>query len=286
MQPPPNDHAPELRASEFAQVKRLMHGRFGIELRPGKEHLVRARLAKILRQEQFASFGEYFNHVAADKTGEALINLANALTTNHTSFFREPAHFDFLKQWLASQRQAPGPIQIWSAACATGEEPYSIACTALDEWEPEAARAKIRILASDVSTRALQTGAAGIYAEARFDSQPMDWKRRHLLRGSGRWAGCYQFKPHVRHMIEFKRINLMEPLAALDRFSIIFCRNVLIYFDTRTQELVINRLAERLEPQGYLFVGHAEGLFAHKHPLHHVCPAVYQKGSEPRRSHS
>src|SRR4051812_9281685 len=120
MQPAPPSQAPELRASEFAQVKRLMHGRFGIELRPGKEHLVRARLTKVLREKQFASFGEYFSHVAADRTGEALIALANALTTNHTSFYREPAHFDFLRKWLASQRQAPGPIQIWSAACATG----------------------------------------------------------------------------------------------------------------------------------------------------------------------
>src|SRR5258706_15360043 len=158
--PSPFKELPELQPSEFAQIKQLMQGTFGIELRPGNEHLVKARLTKVLREESFASFGEYFNHVASDRTGRALANLADALTTNHTSLFREQAHFDFLKDWLGKERQGSKPVRIWSAACATGEEPYSIACEVLDEWGPEAARARVRILASDVSTRALQAAEA------------------------------------------------------------------------------------------------------------------------------
>ena len=274
---------PELHPAEFLQIQRLMRGRFGIELRAGKEQLVQARLGKVLRQRKLATFGQLYRDAVGDKTGEALIALADALTTNHTSFFREPAHFAFLRRWFRQEAPPEGPIRIWCAACSTGEEPYTAATCAIEELGPDVARWRVQILASDLSTRVLRIAKRGVYDAARVQSLPLQWKRRHLLEGSGRYAGSYQFKPEVRSLIQFSRINLTEPLPRFDGFSIIFCRNVLIYFEAQTQERVVSQLSGCLAPLGYLLVGHAEGLLAHNHPLEHVSPAVYRKREHTER---
>ena len=203
-----------------------------------------------------------------------MIALLDALTTNFTSFLREATHFDFLRKTIAPA--LTGPIRIWSAACSTGEEPYSIALSLLEELGLPAA-SRIHILASDISSRALATAERGAYEEARCRDLPPEWLRRYLLRGSGNWNGWFRVKPLVRGMIGFERLNLIEHFPPGQRFHTIFCRNVMIYFDKETQAALVNRFASCLEPGGYLLIGHSETLTGLRHPYHYVKPAVYRK---------
>jgi chemotaxis protein methyltransferase CheR len=214
--------------------------------------------------------------VVGDTTGEALTNLIDALTTNHTSFFREQAHFDFLRNTFLPEWKKRERIDIWSAACSTGEEPYSIAMCLLEELGA-ISPGRVRILATDISTRVLAKAKQGIYPAERFEGLPHAQLRRFWLRGERDWAGSYRAKEEVRALVEFNRINLLEPVTQVGRFALIFCRNVMIYFDKPTQQKVVERLAGRLEPGGYLLTGHAESLMGVQHELHYVRPAIYRK---------
>jgi chemotaxis protein methyltransferase CheR len=262
-----------LTAKEFAVIAVLAHEEFGLVLGIGKEQLVASRLGKLMRQLGFKAFRDYYQHVLSDRTGEALIELIDALTTNHTSFFREQAHFDFLVQRIFPE--SSGPMRIWSAASSTGEEPYTIALTAREHLGPQSPNLP-RILATDISTRVLETARKGIYKAERFQEPLTPWLRKHLLRGEGRWQGWYRMRPEILRMVEFRRLNLIEPLPDVGRFAVIFCRNVMIYFNRETQEQLVNRLAACLEPGGYLFVGHSESLTGIQHPLQQMQPAVYR----------
>jgi chemotaxis protein methyltransferase CheR len=272
--PPPAGAALALTQAEFEQIRRLAHEKFGLDLRKGKEDLVAARLGSKIRELRFGSFREYYRHVLEDTTGEALIGMIDALATNHTGFLREPAHFEFMRQHVLPALAQRPRMEVWSAACSTGEEPYTIAFTLMERMLPGEYE-KLRIWATDISTKALEGARRGIYPADRFREFPAAWMRRFLLRGEGRWVGWYRIKPEVQQQIEFARLNLVEPLPQLRRFPLIFCRNVMIYFDKPTQEALVNRLAECLEPGGYLFVGHAESLTGLRHPLRYVRPAVY-----------
>jgi chemotaxis protein methyltransferase CheR len=265
-----------LKPHEFEAIRRLAYDKFGLDLRKGKEELVAARLGKRMRQGGFDSFEEYYQHVVGDRSGEALIGMIDALATNHTSFLREAAHFEFLRQdVLPGLRERPR-IELWSAACSTGEEPYTLAFTLCDQWGAEAFR-KVRILATDISTKALAAAKSAVYPAERFSTVPPAWLRQFLLRGEGRWKGCYRVKPEVRSQVEFARLNLVEPFSQRNLFPVIFCRNVMIYFDKATQEALVNRLAASLEPGGYLFIGHAESLSGVRHELTYIRPAIYRK---------
>ncbi|MGA2740382.1 MAG: protein-glutamate O-methyltransferase CheR [Bryobacteraceae bacterium] len=265
-----------LKAQEFEAIRRLAYDKFGLDLRNGKEELVAARLGKRMREGGFGSFDAYYQHVVGDPSGEALIGMIDALATNHTSFLREATHFEFLKQnVLPGLRERPR-IELWSAACSTGEEPYTLAFTLCDQWGADAFR-KVRILATDISTKALAAAKNAVYPAERFSGFPPGWLRQFLLRGEGRWKGSYRVKPELRTQVEFARLNLVEPFSQHSLFPVIFCRNVMIYFDKVTQEAVVNRLAACLEPGGYLFIGHAESLTGVRHDLAYVCPAIYRK---------
>jgi chemotaxis protein methyltransferase CheR len=273
-----------LKAGEFRAFQQLAYEEFGLDLRQGKEELVAARLGRRMREGGFVSFDQYYQYVVGDPSGQALIGLIDALATNHTSFLREIAHFDFLRQNVLPDLRERARIELWSAACSTGEEPYSLAFTLQDQWGPEVFR-RVRILATDISTKALAAAQSGAYPGERFQNFPPDWLHRFLQRGESRWQGWYRVKPEIRSRIEFRRVNLIEPLAHRGTFSVIFCRNVMIYFDRPTQEGVVNRLGQCLEPGGYLFIGHAESLTGVRHGLNYVRPAIYQKpggGSKPR----
>ncbi len=265
-----------LTANEFATVAALAREQFGLELGIGKEQLAAARLGKLMRKLGFKVFRDYYRHVQSDRTGEALVKLIDVLTTNHTSFFREPAHFDFLVQRVFAEHTEHGPMRIWSAASSTGEEPYTIALTAREHLGAQSPILP-RILATDISTRVLETARKGLYAAERFQGEIAPWMRKHLLRGEGRWQGWYRMRPEILAMVEFRRVNLIEPLPAVGRFAVIFCRNVMIYFSRSTQELVVNGLTSCLEPGGYLFVGHSESLTGIEHGLQQVQPAIYRK---------
>src|SRR3954447_12485699 len=265
-----------LRPSEFAKIRRLAYETFGLDLRSGKEDLVAARLGKQIRQAGCRSFDEYYHLVLTDLTGESLVNLIDALTTNHTSFFREPAHFDFLRNTFLPEWRHREVIDVWSAACSTGEEPYSIAMCLLDALG-QTAPGKLRILATDISTRVLAIARLGIYPAERFEDVTALQLPRYWLCGGGDSAGSYRAKKELRAVIEFRRLNLLDPLSRLGHFPLIFCRNVLIYFDKPTQQRVVECLASVLSPGAYLLTGHAESLTGLNHGLRAVQPAVYRK---------
>ncbi|MFB3826867.1 MAG: protein-glutamate O-methyltransferase CheR [Bryobacteraceae bacterium] len=259
--------AVELSSGEFEQIRRLARERFGLDLRPGKESLVAARLGKRVREQRFSSFRDYFRHVLDDRTGEALTGMIDALVTNYTSFFREPAHFEFLR--ALAQDWQPRRARVWCAACATGEEAYSLAFVL--------AGGAFELLATDISTRALQAARRGVYGADRLAEVPEPLRHRFFVRCSGPDQGQYQVRPEIRAQVDFRRINLIESFESLGGMTVIFCRNVMIYFDKATQQDLVERLAQRLEPGGYLFVGHSESLTGVRHGLEYVRPAVYRK---------
>ena len=264
-----------LKANEFDTIAALARSEFGLELGKGKEQLVASRLGKVMRQLGFKTFRDYYLHVQADRSGDALVAFIDALTTNHTSFFREQAHFDFLQSRVFAEC-GRDPMRIWSAASSTGEEPYTIALTAREYFGSQSP-ALPQILATDISTRVLETARKGMYRAERFDGKIAPWLKKHLLLGSGRWEGWYRMRPEILAMVEFMRLNLIEPQPDLGLFRVIFCRNVMIYFSRDTQAQLVNRMAACLEPGGYLFVGHSESLTGMPHGLEQVQPAVYRK---------
>jgi chemotaxis protein methyltransferase CheR len=275
------DTVKPLTPAEFQEIRQLAYQKFGLDLHQGKEELVSARLVRKIRESRCHSFREYYRHVLEDSTGEALIGMIDALATNHTGFLREPAHFDFLREKILPDLLTRATVDIWSAACSTGEEPYTIAFTVLEKLLPSD-YGKLRVLATDISTKALDSARRATYPAERFSELPANWMRRYLLRGQADWKGWYRIKPEVTARMEFARLNLVEAFSNARRFPLIFCRNVMIYFDKATQQRVVNRLAEHLEPGGYLFVGHAESLTGVDHALQYVRPAIYRKSEKPQ----
>jgi chemotaxis protein methyltransferase CheR len=263
---------PELRPREFALIREFVHCRLGIDLRSGKERLVSARLGKHVVAGGFASYESYLHHVQRDSSGKSLLSLIDAITTNHTGFLREPEHFRLLVSDLVTPLLRRRTLQIWSAASSTGEEVYSILFTLLDH-APLASQT-VTVFGSDISTRALQTASEGRYAENRMDAVPPGWRQRYFDRLP---SGCWNVKPQYRAMTVFRRVNLIEPFPQAARYPVIFCRNVMIYFDKATQTDLVRRLGSALEPGGFLFVGHAESLTGIQHDLRYVRPAVYQR---------
>jgi len=202
---------------EFERARRLAYEKFGLDLRDGNEPLVAARLGKKLGQLGLRTYREYLDQVQADASGDLLTGMIDALTTNHTMFLREPAHFVFLRQVVRAELRKRSPLEIWSAACSTGEEPYSIAICLLEELGAEAA-SRIRIVASDVSSRVLETAKHGVYAAERFEGFPAAWMSRYFLRGEKQRLGWYRVKAALRRLVDFRPINLMEPLGNMPRF--------------------------------------------------------------------
>jgi len=266
-----------LTEREFSNISRLAYEKFGLQLKPEKYELVTARLGKKVRAAGCRSFQEYYERVVDDRTGETLIELIDALATNFTNFLREPAHFEFLLKEVLPASTRTDRLAIWSAACSTGEEPYSIAFSMLDALGG-AGRPQLRIVATDISSKALAEARRGVYPAAKLEGLPPAWLRAFFLRGDGNWKGWYRVKPEVARLIEFRRLNLIEQTAHTELFRVIFCRNVMIYFDKPTQQRVIERLAAHLEPGGYLFIGHSESLTGIEHPLAYVRPTIYRKG--------
>jgi chemotaxis protein methyltransferase CheR len=265
----------KLTAREFQQISELAYARFGLDLKRGKEALVASRLGKKLRKLGFATFAEYHRHVLADATGDALVELIDALTTNHTSFLRERAHFEFLARAANEELQAVSTLRVWSAACSSGEEPYSIAMCLAEALAKSPGR-QFSIRATDISTRVLDIARRGVYPVRRFDDVPESWRRAHLLRGEGQSKGFYRVKPVLAQRIEFERLNLIEPYGERGLFHVIFCRNVMMYFDKATQQDIVQRMSACLERGGYFFVGHSESLTSVQHALQYVRPATYR----------
>jgi chemotaxis protein methyltransferase CheR len=265
-----------LSEREFAKISNLAYEHFGLDLHAGKQGLVCARLSKEIRRLGLPSFAAYYEHVLRDPSGQALASMVDDLTTNHTSFFREPRHFDLLRKTIVPGLRGRRTTDVWCAACSTGEEAYSIAISIAEELAGTNGE-QVRILASDISTRVLVKAQRAVYAEDRFRGLPTSLLQRYLLRSTGTGEVVYRIKPELRAMVAFERLNLMEDLSGLPVFPVIFCRNLMIYFDQPTQQDLVSRLTAHLEPGGYLLIGHAENLNAIEHGLSYVEPATYRK---------
>ena len=261
-----------LGRDEFEQLRQLAHAAFGLDLKPGKEDLVTARLRRLVRSGGFHSYQDYYRHILRDSTGESLAAMIDALATNHTSFLREPDHFEFLRQKVLPALAARASIEIWSAACSTGEEVWTLACLLQDALPAR----KIRISATDISRKVLHFAAQACYPAERCGGIPAVWLSRYFTPESGP-VKAYRVAPQTRALASFRRLNLLEAYAWPRPFPVIFCRNVMIYFDKPTQERVVRQLSDCLEPGGYLMVGHAESLTRVSHSLEYIGPAVYRK---------
>jgi chemotaxis protein methyltransferase CheR len=262
---------PPLQPGEFEQIRRLAYRTCGLDLRSGKEDLVNSRLSRLVREGGFRSFYQYYRNVLEDRTGVALAHMIDALETNHTSFMREPDHFDFLRTHAADLK-ARQALEIWSAGCSTGEEVWTLACL-LQEILPGV---PTRIWGTDISNKALRAAREAVYSAERCEELPRNWLARYF-EPVGRPAVEYRVSPAIRADAVFRRLNLIEPLDLPRRFSVIFCRNVMIYFDPPTQQRVVDELVEALEPGGYLFIGHAESLSRVCHSLEYVQPAIFRR---------
>ena len=271
----------ELTNTDFEKISQLVYNQCGIHLSEGKRELVKARLGKRMRSGSFRSFRDYYHHVIEDASGEELVFLLDSISTNFTFFFREPKHFqylqkEFLPEWTDPKKNRGGKLRLWSAGCSSGEEPYSLAMSLLEaigarsHWE-------ISILATDLSTKVLQAAEAGIFPKEKVQSIPPDQMKKYFLKGEDQWKDYVKVKDFVRQRIQFKRLNLMEPFSFQESFDCIFCRNVMIYFDKKTQADLVGRFHVCLKRGGFLVIGHSESLTGIHHPFTYVKPTVYKK---------
>lgn len=267
-----------MRDSEFEFIRTLVYERSRISLGPDKRELVSARLGKRLRATNMPTLGDYCRLLQSPAAEDELSNLIDVISTNHTFFFREQAHFEFLRKRAVPEFHAgshrKSRFYVWSAAASSGEEGYSIAMT-LAECLPQT---PWHIEGTDISHRIIAKAEAGIFRNEAVERLPADVMRTHFQRGFGPQEGNYRVKQALRERITFRQLNLLEGEPPFrEAFHVIFCRNVMIYFDRPTQEELVARLTRRLVPGGYLFVGHAESLTNIRHTLNSVQPAVYQR---------
>lgn len=267
-----------LQEEAFLRIRRLLHGWGGISLSDSKRSMVGNRLKKRLRALAIETYEEYLDVV--ERTESEREHFINALTTNLTAFFREEHHFDTLADYLRAHASKT-PIDIWCAAASTGEEPYSIAMTVVETLGEQQAR-RVRILASDLDTRVLAHGEAGIYDLERLDKLSLERRRRFFLRGSGNHAGKAKVKPELRALINFRQINLLAPNWPVPpQLDVLFCRNVMIYFNKETQTRVLERFAPLLMPESLLIAGHSESYSQVSH-LFRPCGRTIYRLAQPR----
>ncbi|HBP88318.1 MAG: protein-glutamate O-methyltransferase [Nitrospira sp.] len=266
-----------LSDKEFELFKQLIYQQVGIALDTPKKTLLISRLGKRLRELNLHSYQAYYDCVSGEGGEEELMKLLDLVSTNKTDFFREPVHFDFLRDQVLPEVQSVKTLRIWSSASSSGEEPYTIAMT-LSDSIADISRWDIKILASDISTRVLAKASSGIYEEERVSQLPKDLVQRHFLRGKGPQSGKLQVRPQVARLVTFRRINLMDSSFPIrSSLDVIFCRNVMIYFDRLTQANLMGKFFQYLRPGGYLFIGHSESLQWIDHQFRYLQPTIYQK---------
>ncbi|MEW6489199.1 MAG: protein-glutamate O-methyltransferase [Thermodesulfobacteriota bacterium] len=275
-----------LRGSEFRRLAEFVQGHCGIRMPEAKRVMVESRLRKRLRVLGLPSFRAYCDYVFGSRGEGERVHLVDALTTNKTDFFREPQHFEYLVRAALPQlvREAGSgvrrPLAAWSAACSTGEEPYTLAMV-LSEVAEGLPGFRFQVLATDISTRVLERARNAVYAEERVEPVPAPLRRKYLLRSRDRTQGLVRVAPELRSTVRFRHLNLLDADFGLrEPQDVIFCRNVMIYFDRETQEGVLNRLCRHLAPGGYVFLGHSETINGLRVPLRPVAPTIYRLTGE------
>jgi chemotaxis protein methyltransferase CheR len=264
--------------SDFERVRALIYKRAGISLADSKQEMVYSRLARRLRATGIVSFATYLDELEAGRMGDEWESFTNALTTNLTSFFREAHHFPLLAEHVKGLRD--GPLTIWCSASSTGEEPYSIAmtlCEAFNTLNPP-----VQVIATDIDTNVLATAANGVYGIDRLDKMAPERAKRFFLRGKGEQQGMVRVRPELRQLVTFKQLNLLAdqwPISG--QFDVIFCRNVMIYFDKATQRKILSRFVPMMKPHALLFAGHSENFLYVSESLKLRGKTVYEL-DEPR----
>ena len=273
-----------LRDREFQRFSSLIYDSVGIKMPPAKKTMLEARLQKRLKALAISSFEEYANYVFSQEgRASELVHLIDVVTTNKTDFFREPAHFEFMvKTAIPSILQGRSdlsrePLRIWSAGCSTGEEPYTLAMV-LSEYADGRPDFRAAITATDICTQVLQTAKSAIYPEERTDPIPLNLKKKYLLRSREKSNALVRISPDLRSLVSFRRINFMDDdFGIAEKMDIIFCRNVVIYFDKPTQQTLMRKFHRQLRPGGYLFIGHSETLSGLDVDFKAVASTVYRK---------
>lgn len=268
----------DITDAQFEQISSLVRNLAGIDLHNGKKELVKARLAKRVRQLQLRNIEEYISFARNDRTGRELVSMLDVLSTNLTFFFREPQHFHYLKDRVLPRivQAKTRRIRIWSAGCSSGEESYSIAML-LNEMIPDIENRDVRILATDLSTRMLETACCGEYKQDRFKDTNRRLISKYFECVKTKPEKIYQARPSIRSLIHFARLNLMDNWPMKGPFDVIFCRNVMIYFDRSTQSRLVKRYYDLLAEGGILFLGHAESLTGETHGFKYCQPATYMR---------
>lgn len=268
----------EITDSEFRRLVSFMHDNYGINLAE-KRVLVQGRLGNLLRERGFSSYDEYIDAVLADKSGAEVTTIINKLTTNHTFFMREPEHYTFMKETVLPQAESDRlrEFRIWSAGCSSGEECYTTAMLVNEYFERSVFRPEVKILATDISHSVMDKARAGIYPEDSMKGLPKEWISRYFKDlGGGKFELCTK----IKNMVQFKPFNLMERMPEEYKtrpFDLVFCRNVMIYFDQPTKLALINRFYDVVKPGGYLFIGHAESIPRNESDFRYIKPAIYRK---------
>jgi chemotaxis protein methyltransferase CheR len=273
-----------LSDADFRRLSSFIESELGIRMPDTKRIMLESRLQKRLRRFGFDTYKKYVDYVFSDEGRESeLINMIDAVTTNKTDFFREAEHFDYLVGKIvpqAEEREGAGisrAFSVWSAGCSTGEEPYTIAMV-LEERRTIDPRFSYRIFASDLSTQVLDKAMEAVYEESKVSVVPMSFKKKYMLRSKDKDKCLVRIKPELRSRISFARINFMDdsyPISEI--FDVIFCRNVIIYFERAIQEAILKKLCKHIRPGGWLILGHSETLTGMSMPLRGVAPTVYER---------
>jgi chemotaxis protein methyltransferase CheR len=270
----------EFTREDFNFLRKIVNERTGIVVADEKIDMFYSRLARRIRHLGLEDFKQYCERIKSEKDGTEVGQLINAITTNLTSFYREGYHFEYLFNILIPEMKSAQPdkrkLRIWSAGCSSGEEPYSIAAT-LNHLDLVAEGWDVGILATDIDSNVLAHGAKGIYSMEQLKTVPEQYLQSGFLRGKGSSFGKVRVKPAVRDLVEFAQLNLNSPWSLPEPVDIVFCRNVIIYFDKESKKKLVNRIADNLNPGGYLFIGHSESLFRVTDRFELVGKTIYRK---------
>ncbi len=269
----------QITDAEFEQIAAIVYKNYGIHLTEKKRSLVIGRLQSVLRKRGYTSFQQYIEHLS-NENDDSMSELVNRISTNHTFFFREYAHFEFMMQTALPEFESyhkknnSNTLRIWCAASSSGEEPYTLAMHMMEYFGLNYSKWKAGLLATDISEDALRKAMVGVYPEDAIDKIPAEMQRKYFSKK----GNLYQVNDTLKQEVMFRKFNLMtEQFPFKKNFDLISCRNVMIYFDRETKEVLVNKLYDQLRPGGYLFIGHSETLNGLNTPFSYVKSAIYQK---------